>query len=99
MSDEKKTPVPPRIVEATLFRGAESLGPIQIVGSTKHGTTTLLAFATEDIVRDGDKLKTKAFLLNAREFLIVRAQTKPMKIPGAWYEVRPIATPAKPTRR
>jgi hypothetical protein len=100
MSDEKKTPVPPRIVEATLTRGAVSLGHVDIIGSTKMGSTALLAFETDEVVEDGDRLKTKVYILNSREFEIVKAHAKPMKIPGVWYEVRTIAAAAaKPKGR
>ena len=95
MTDHHKAPPAPRIVEASHFRGSTLLGPVNIIASTKHGDTALLAFADAETVRAGDRLKTKSFLLNAREFEIARAHDRPMKIAGTWYEVFPVLTPPK----
>jgi hypothetical protein len=97
MTTENKKPVPPRIIDATHYRDSTLMGPIEIIGSTKHGTTTLLAVADDSTLQDGDKVKTKSFVLNAREFIVKALHTKPMKIAGVWYEVRPVPPPAKPT--
>ena len=94
MTDEKK-PIPPRIVDGTYYRDNVLMGPLELIGSTKHGTTTLLAVEDESTLEAGDKIKTKSFVLNAREFVVLAKHTKPMKISGVWYEVRPVADPKK----
>lgn len=106
MSDESQSPdekpaVPPRIIEAALTRDKLSLGQIEITGSTKQGPTNLLSVDDEELLRVGDAIKTKTYVLNSREFVVVRRHTKPMKLPGFWFEVRPVAAaPApKPKRR
>ena len=94
MTNEKK-PIPPRIVDGTYYRDNVLMGPIELIGSTKHGTTTLLAVQDESTLEPGDKIKAKAFVLNAREFVVLARHAKPMKIDGVWYEVRPVADPKK----
>ena len=102
MSDEnesKPAAPAPRVVEATHYREAKLLGTIEIMGSTKHGATNLMSVKDGDILKKGDTLKTKAWLLNAREFEVVRKHEKPMTLAGVWYEVRGVASAAKPPRR
>jgi hypothetical protein len=96
MTTEKK-PVPPRIVDGSYYRDDTLMGPIEIIGSTKHGTTTLLA-VEDDIFEKGDRIKAKSFVLAVREFVVIGRHEKPMKIAGTWYEVRPIAPPPKPSK-
>jgi hypothetical protein len=96
---ESKEPVPQRVVDATLHRKGVSLGPIAIMGSTKHGPTAILSFAQTEKISAGDTVKTKAWIFNAREFSVIGKHKKEMKLPGVWFEVRPVAGAAAPAAK
>jgi hypothetical protein len=88
-----KTPPPPRIVNATVYRAQQLIGPIDILSYTKHGSTAVISTdPAAEALQKGDVLKTKSWVLGSRELVIVKEHQKAMKLPGVWYEVK--VTPA-----
>ncbi len=77
-----------RIIKAERYRGKALVGSVQIQAYTKHGTTCMFSVMPPDNLQIGEILKTRVWILGAKEFVVLSEHTKPMKLPGLWYEVR-----------
>ena len=91
MTDENKSPETAgtaRVVIGTRFRNGALDGKFEIQASTKHGSTTMLSVLPPERLEPEDVLVTDAWILGARNFVVVRQHARPMKLPGVWYEVR-----------
>jgi hypothetical protein len=73
---------------ADRFHDKKFLGEIEIHAYTKHGPTSILSVMPPTELSEGDTLKTDTWILGAKEFVVLKAHTRPMKLPGVWYEVR-----------
>lgn len=86
-----------RIITASRFQKGVASGKIEIQAYTKHGSTTIVGISPPDELVKGETLKTKERMFGAKEFRVLGAHKKPMKLPGDWYEVQVIeAPPVKP---
>ena len=81
----------PRVVTAGKYRDGVLMGRISIHAYTKHGSTSMLAVMAPEFLEVGETLVTDAWILASRNFRVVAAVTKPMKIAGTWYEVKATA--------
>jgi hypothetical protein len=86
MTDESKAA--PRIIKADQFRDGAYNNEIDIVASTKHGATLLIGVDPNADVKPKDVLKTKVWILNAKDFLVLKYHDREMKIPGKWFQVK-----------
>lgn len=78
-----------RVVTAIKYNGAVPAGSIEIHAYTKHGNIAMISVMPPTKLNAGDTFKTPVFILGARHFTVVGEHTKPMKLPGTWYQVQP----------
>ena len=77
-----------RLIMAQRFRGKALIGSIEIHAYTKHGSTAMLSVMPPENLQIGEVLKTRVWILGAKEFVVLNEHTKPMKLPGTWYVVK-----------
>ncbi len=80
----------PRIITAIKYNGAVPAGSFDIQASTKHGDTALISVNPPTKLNAGEVFKTPAFIFGARKFTVIGEHDKPMKLPGVWYQVKPL---------
>lgn len=86
-------------VTAVKIRKRVFLGRFDILAYTRHGSTSLISVATDEILKSGDVIKTQVRVLGAKQFIIVGQHTKPMKLPGSWYEVEMVKEEHTPKKQ
>ncbi len=79
-----------RVIPANRYRGDVLYGTVEIHAYTKHGATSMVSVLPPESLEKGEVLKTQAWILGAKQFVVVAEHKRPMKIPGLWYEVRVI---------
>ena len=79
-----------RVIKAERFRGKALVGWVQIHAYTKHGSTNMFSVMPPDKLQAGEVLKTRVWILGAKEFVVLNEHAKPMKLPGLWYEVKTV---------
>ncbi|MES2857330.1 MAG: hypothetical protein V4692_15780 [Bdellovibrionota bacterium] len=94
--NDSESPAGPRIITASKFKNGQAAGKVEIHAHTKHGATSMVSVMAPDKLAKGDTLKTKEWILGAREFRVVGPHDRPMKLPGDWYVVQIIEAPSKP---
>jgi hypothetical protein len=86
--DKTMTTPPARIIKAAQYRDATYKDEVDIIAHTKHGSTLLIGVDPMADVLPKDVLKTKVWILNGKDFQVLQAHGRPMKIPGKWFEVK-----------
>jgi|GEM_PF-5433373 len=97
-NSEKATP-PPRVIQASHYRGGVLLGKIKIHASTKHGSTTIVSVMQPAELEASDTLVTESWMFAARNFIVVGKHDRTMKIAGNWYEVSATKSPSSSKRK
>lgn len=84
-----------RVIAADRFQGDTKIGEMDILAYTKHGPTSVISVSPDENLKAGEILKTKAWVLGARQLIVLGEHKKPMKIAGKWYEVRVVKAETK----
>ncbi len=92
-SDDKSSKDPSRVVLASRAVKGVVMGKVEVLASTKHGSTLLIGVKPPAELETGDELTTNAWILGSRNFVVLGKHDREMKLPGTWYVVR--ATKAK----
>ncbi len=79
-----------RIIKAERYRGKALIGFVDIHAYTKHGSTCMISVMPPQNLQTGEVLKTRVWILGAKEFVVMIEHQKPMKLPGTWYEVKTV---------
>ncbi len=87
-SDTKGASPTTRVIKAERYRGKALAGFVEIHAYTKHGTTSMISVMPPENLQIGEILKTRVWILGAKEFEVLSEHKKAMKLPGTWYEVR-----------
>ena len=80
----------PRIITAIKYNGTVPAGSVHIHAHTKHGQTSMMSVMPPTKLSPGETFKTEVWIFGARKFEVIGEHTKPMKLPGVWYEVKPL---------
>ena len=77
-----------RIIKADQYRNGVYANEVDIVAYTKHGSTLLIGFDPMTSVEPRDVFKTKVWIFNAKDFQVLQAHDREMKLPGKWFVVK-----------
>ena len=84
-----------RVVVADRYRDGTMVGELEIHAYTKHGSSSIIGVLPSETLEPGEVLKTKAWVLGARQLVVLGEHKKPLKLAGRWYEVRVVKTDGK----
>lgn len=87
--DEKAAPpVTGRTILASRWLNGVAIGKVEVLASTKHGSTSMIGVKPPAKLEAGEALVMDAWVLGSRNFVVVGPHDKAMKLPGNWFVVR-----------
>lgn len=79
---------PARVIFASRSMNGVAIGKVEILASTKHGSTALIGIKPPTTLDAGEELITDTWIMGSRNFIVEGDHDRPMKLPGTWYVVR-----------